>query len=64
MLFRSAVDIATEPTLNLWDMAAVEIIVREAGGLFTNLDGKTGPHGGNALATNGLLHEQVLKALQ
>ena len=64
LLAEGAVDIATEPTLNLWDMAAVEIIVREAGGLFTNLDGKTGPHGGNALATNGLLHEQVLKALQ
>ena len=64
LLAEGAVDIATEPTLNLWDMAAVEIIVREAGGLFTNLDGKPGPHGGNALATNGLLHEQVLKALQ
>ena len=63
LLAEGAVDIATEPTLNLWDMAAVEIIVREAGGIFTNLEGKPGPHGGNALASNGLLHDQVLKAL-
>ena len=58
-----SVDIAIEPTLNLWDMAANEIIVREAGGVFTNLEGKPGPHGGNAVATNGLLHAQVLKEI-
>lgn len=63
LLAEGVVDIATEPTLNLWDMAANEIIVREAGGTFTNLDGKPGPHGGNALATNGLIHNEVLKAL-
>mgnify|MGYP003336238591 CR=1 FL=1 len=58
-----SVDIAIEPALNLWDMAANEIIVREAGGVFTNLEGKPGPHGGNAVATNGLLHAQVLKEI-
>ena len=63
LLAEGAVDIATEPTLNLWDMAAVEIIVREAGGTFTNLQGVPGPHGGNALATNGLLHSDVLREL-
>ena len=63
LLAEGAVDIATEPTLNLWDMAANEIIVREAGGTFTNLAGQPGPHGGNALATNSLLHDKVLKEL-
>ena len=44
-------------------MAANEIIVREAGGKFTNLSGKPGPHGGNAVASNGLLHDAFLKEL-
>jgi histidinol-phosphatase len=38
LVAEGAVDLATEPTLNLWDMAANEIIVREAGGTFTKLD--------------------------
>jgi histidinol-phosphatase len=63
LVAEGAVDIATEPTLNLWDMAANEIIVREAGGKFTNLSGKPGPHGGNAVASNGLLHDAFLKEL-
>ncbi len=41
-----------------WPRPAV--IVEEAGGRFTDLDGKPGPLGGNALATNGLLHDEVL----
>jgi histidinol-phosphatase len=63
LLAEGAVDIATEPELKLWDMAPLDILVREAGGTFTNLAGQPGPHGGNAVATNGLLHEQVLAQL-
>ena len=63
LLAEGAVDVATEPTLNLWDMAANEIIVREAGGRFTDLSGKPGPHGASALATNSILHDKVLKEL-
>jgi histidinol-phosphatase len=44
-------------------MAAIEVVVREAGGRFTSLDGTPGPMGGNALATNGRLHEQALAFL-
>ena len=44
----------------LHDMAAVSIIVDEAGGRFTGLDGTPGPGGGNALASNGRLHDQAL----
>lgn len=61
LLAEGAVDIATEPELNLHDMAALVPIVEEAGGRFTALDGSPGPFGGNAAATNGLLHEQVLE---
>ena len=56
--------IACEPELALYDMAALDIIVREAGGRFTSIDGKPGPYHGNALATNGLLHDVVLERLR
>jgi len=60
LLAEGAVDIAAEPELGLHDMAALVPIVTEAGGRFTSLAGVDGPHGGNALATNGLLHDEVL----
>ncbi|HHU10624.1 MAG TPA: histidinol-phosphatase [Intrasporangiaceae bacterium] len=60
MVAEGAVDIACEPELALYDMCALVPIVTEAGGRFTSLDGVDGPHGGNAVATNGLLHEAVL----
>src|ERR671921_646564 len=63
LLAEGAVDIAAEPELALYDMAALDVIVREAGGRFTSLDGSDGPWGGNALATNGHLHDAALSFL-
>ncbi|GAB3599061.1 histidinol-phosphatase [Angustibacter peucedani] len=63
LVAEGAVDIACEPELAVHDMAALVPVVTEAGGDFTSLDGDPGPWGGNAVATNGLLHEQVLQAL-
>ncbi len=63
LVAEGAVDIATEPELALHDMAALDVIVREAGGVFTSLDGTPGPGGGSALATNGKLHDQALAFL-
>ncbi|WP_345526302.1 histidinol-phosphatase [Nocardioides endophyticus] len=63
LLAEGAVDIAAEPELEVYDMAALDIIVREAGGRFTSLDGTDGPFGGNALASNGHLHEAALSFL-
>jgi histidinol-phosphatase len=63
LLAEGAVDLAAEPELALHDMAAPEIIVREAGGRFSSLDGTDGPFGGNALASNGHLHEAALAFL-
>jgi histidinol-phosphatase len=63
LLAEGAVDVAAEPELELHDMVAVDVIVREAGGTFTSLDGKPGPSGGSALASNGRLHEQALAFL-
>ena len=63
LLAEGAVDLAAEPELALHDMAATEIVVREAGGRFSSLDGTDGPFGGNALASNGHLHDAALAFL-
>jgi histidinol-phosphatase len=63
LVAEGAVDIACEPELALHDMAACSIVVTEAGGRFTDLDGKPGPLGEGACATNGRLHEAVLAQL-
>ena len=63
LLAEGAVDIAAEPEVSVWDLAALDILVREAGGKFTGLDGIAGPHRGDAVATNGLLHERVLRSI-
>ncbi len=58
-----SVDIAAEPEVSVWDLAPLDILIREAGGTFTSLDGVAGPHGGSAVATNGRLHGAVLSRL-
>jgi len=63
LIAEGAVDLAAEPELKVHDMAAVDVIVREAGGMFTSLDGTDGPWGGNALASNGHLHDAALSFL-
>jgi len=44
-------------------MAALDIIVREAGGTFGAITGEPGPHHRSGLSTNGLLHEKVVSHL-
>ena len=63
LLASGAVDLAAEPELEVYDMAALVPIVTEAGGRFTSLTGDPGPWGGDAVATNGLLHDAVLARL-
>ncbi|WP_370038591.1 histidinol-phosphatase [Nocardioides sp.] len=63
LVAEGAVDIAAEPELEVYDMAALDVIVREAGGSFTSLDGSAGPWGGNAVATNAHLHDAALAFL-
>ncbi|MBV9606235.1 MAG: histidinol phosphatase, partial [Solirubrobacterales bacterium] len=53
-------EIGCEPVVSLWDLAAPQVIVEEAGGTFTDLGGVATAEGGDALASNGLLHEQAL----
>ncbi|GAA1152413.1 MULTISPECIES: histidinol-phosphatase [Streptomyces violaceusniger group] len=64
MVAEGSVDICAEPELSLWDMAANAVIVQEAGGRFTGLDGVPGPNSGDAAASNGLLHGVMLDYLR
>ena len=63
LVAEGAVDVAVEPEVSLWDLAPLDVLVREAGGAFTGLDGTPGPAAGSAVATNGRLHAAVLAAL-
>ena len=63
LVAEGAVDIAVEPEVSVWDVAAIQVIVEEAGGRFTDLGGAARPDGGSAVSTNGLLHDEVLAAL-
>ena len=60
MVAEGVVDIAIEPQLSVWDMAAFIAIVQEAGGVVTGLDGSAAHIHGSALTTNGVLHRDVL----
>jgi histidinol-phosphatase len=64
LVAEGAIDLACEPEVSLWDLAALSVIVEEAGGRFSDLDGTRGPRGGNVLTTNGLLHDDVMATLR
>jgi histidinol-phosphatase len=64
MVAEGVADLGCEAAVSLWDLAAPRVIVEEAGGTFTDLGGVATADGGDALATNGLLHEQALALLR
>jgi len=64
LVAEGAVDLSCEPEVSLWDLAALQPIVEEAGGRFTDLTGAARPDGGSVVCTNGLLHDEVLAALR
>jgi histidinol-phosphatase len=63
MVADGSIDIAIEVGgLQVWDLAAVQVIVEEAGGRFTDLAGVRRADGGDVITTNGILHDEVLAA--
>jgi len=64
LVAEGAIEIAVEPQVALWDLAAIHVIVEEAGGRFTDLRGNATPAGGSAVSTNGALHDTVLEAMR
>ncbi len=63
MVAEGSADISAEPEVSLWDLAALQVIVEEAGGMFTDLSGVPGCDGGSVVCTNGKLHADVLRTL-
>jgi len=60
LVARGAAHVMVEPELSVWDVAALQPIVAEAGGKLTTLAGVPYTKSGSCLTTNGALHEQVL----
>ncbi|MFF2270992.1 histidinol-phosphatase [Agromyces sp. NPDC058136] len=63
LLAEGLLDITAEFDVKPYDLAALVPIVEEAGGRFTSISGEPGPWHGDALATNGVLHDAVLAAV-
>ena len=58
-----AVDLAVDPVAQVWDLAPLQVIVEEAGGRFTDFSGAARPDGGNAVSSNGRVHDEALAVL-
>ncbi|HET6951537.1 MAG TPA: inositol monophosphatase family protein [Acidimicrobiales bacterium] len=56
-------DAMVDPTVERYDVAAMPVIMAEAGGRFTSVDGRPGADGGSGVATNGAVHDDLLKLL-
>jgi histidinol-phosphatase len=63
LVARGSADVMLEPELSTWDFAALRVIVEEAGGRMTTVDGRPVEHGASVLTTNGLLHDEVIARL-
>ncbi|MGA1590844.1 MAG: inositol monophosphatase family protein [Candidatus Nanopelagicaceae bacterium] len=63
LVAEGAVDIAAEPALALWDMVPLAVIVEEAGGVFSDLEGNSGPFGKSGISANRALHNQFLESI-
>ena len=63
LVARGSADVMLELELATWDFAALQVILGEAGGRMSQFDGSPLIHGGTVLATNGLLHDEVVARL-
>lgn len=63
LVAEGAGEVAVDPETNPWDVAALQIIVEEAGGRATTLGGQRSIYGGSLVSSNGLLHGPALAAL-
>lgn len=63
LVAEGAVDVACDRVMNVWDYAPVQLIVEEAGGRCTTFEGGVPHAGGSFVATNRVLHEDVVALL-
>ena len=64
LVAEGAVDASFEPEVSLWDLAPLQVIVEEAGGRFTSVEGEARADCGSVVCSNGLLHDEVLAGLR
>ena len=65
LVAEGAVDAAVDAVgVKVWDLAAIQPIVEEAGGRFTDAGGVPTVTGGTAISSNGHLHDLVLRSLE
>lgn len=64
LLATGRAEIMLDPMLNLWDIGPLYPVITEAGGQITNWSGERDHHASNAIATNGLLHDEVLQLVR
>ena len=57
-------DVMLDPVMNVWDCAALMPVLEEAGGTFSDWMGRRTIHSGNAVATNGLLFDEVMRIIE
>ncbi len=60
LVAEGSAEIALDPEVKIWDLAALQVIIEEAGGRFTDFTGVPRPDGGDGIATNGLVHDAAL----
>jgi histidinol-phosphatase len=63
LVAEGAGEIAVDPVVQPWDIAALMVLVEEAGGRCTSLAGERTIYGGSLVTTNGTLHEAALREL-
>ena len=64
LLATGRIEVMVDPILNIWDAAAVQPIVVEAGGKFTDFNGQPKIDTGNAIASNGPFHDRLLELIE
>ncbi|MPZ99045.1 MAG: histidinol-phosphatase [Dehalococcoidia bacterium] len=64
LVAEGAAEVMLEGEISPWDIAALLVIVEEAGGRLTDIDGNATIEAGHCITTNGALHEQVLRTLR
>jgi histidinol-phosphatase len=64
LVAEGACEIGLDPIVALWDLAPLQVIVEEAGGVFTDFDGGARIDGGSAISSNGLVHQAALTILR
>ncbi len=64
LVAEGAGDVAIDPAMHPWDIAALQVIVEEAGGKATSLRGERSIYATSLLTSNGALHESALQTLQ